>query len=338
MGGQTLRWSPSPSWRAALLALGVALTAPAQAAPAAEPAAAPAASVAYRKGIAAVNAKDFAAAAKWFAEADRLLPSPAALTSALRASIRADDGPLAMELAERTEKRAAPKPGVRVPPEADFRAAAATARTTFAAKTGKLKLRCHPKVACKAKVGDRDMKPDVALWMGVGKHLVSVTAAGRTDEIKAEVRPGETTVVEPAPAPMPPPSAPAPPKPTATGPAASGAPAPPPPPPDESPQSDGLSPAWFGVALGTTAVLGGITLGSGFDTKAKHDAYLSGGEGLEDGQAAQVRTNMLLGVTGGLAAGTLILGLFTDWGGSSTPAMSGSLSSEGGQLELAGWF
>lgn len=61
-----------------------------------------------------------------------------------------------------------------------------------------------------------------------------------------------------------------------------------------------------------TAVFGGIAIASGVDTLNLHDEFVARPSvGLEEnGRSAQVRTNVLIGVTGGLAAATAALGIF----------------------------
>jgi hypothetical protein len=91
-----------------------------------------------------------------------------------------------------------------------------------------------------------------------------------------------------------------------------------------------LSPLVFFAAAGVTAALGGVTVWSALNTKAKNDAYeeysarpsatpAESLHGLEDAEDAQQRTNILLAGTGVAAAATLVIGvLFTDWSGGSS--------------------
>jgi hypothetical protein len=93
-------------------------------------------------------------------------------------------------------------------------------------------------------------------------------------------------------------------------------------------ESSGWSPAVFWAGAGLTAVLGGVTLWSGLDTVKNpgedkvrdscrndepdcRDLY-------EDGKNRQDRTNLLLGITGGVGLATIIIGAAaTDWGDES---------------------
>ena len=86
----------------------------------------------------------------------------------------------------------------------------------------------------------------------------------------------------------------------------------------------GLSPIWFYVGAGVTAVLGGATIWSGLDTQQAFDDYerdlpnlnqAEADQRVADGHSKETRTNLLLGATAVAAAGTAALGLFVvDWG------------------------
>jgi len=109
-----------------------------------------------------------------------------------------------------------------------------------------------------------------------------------------------------------------------------------PPPPTEPPPKDdtdrgGISPIFFISGAVLTAAAGGITIWSGLDATNNpgKDAVVSGcvGQGTEcalyqDGLAAEMRTNVLIGVTAGLGATTLVLAILTDWDGDSEPSAS----------------
>lgn len=99
---------------------------------------------------------------------------------------------------------------------------------------------------------------------------------------------------------------------------------PPKPPPKPAPPPPGPSPLWFYAGAGVTAVLGGVTAWSAFDTKRAFDDYerdlpsLNQREAdarVADGHDKELRTNLLIGATALVAAGTAALGLFVvDWG------------------------
>ena len=68
--------------------------------------------------------------------------------------------------------------------------------------------------------------------------------------------------------------------------------------------------------------MGGVTLWSGLDTNRARDEFETdpSQSALDDGQAKQSRTNLLLGATAVAGVGTAVIGLFfTNWKGSSKP-------------------
>jgi len=108
----------------------------------------------------------------------------------------------------------------------------------------------------------------------------------------------------------------------------------------------GLSPIAFGIALALTAGAGGVLIWSGVDTLGGVSAYNATPtvEGLRDGQSRELRTNVLIGVTGALAVTTLIFPILTDWDGAgaaeSSPPVQASLTltTEVAALQLFGRF
>ena len=135
------------------------------------------------------------------------------------------------------------------------------------------------------------------------------------------------------------------------------APAPPPPP---------RVPRWaFFSSLGATVALGAVTVWSGIDANNGVSAYesaartanspgINGGGSptpqeqaqslLEEGRSKERRTNILIGVTAGMAATTAVLGVFTNWKGESREAASKRIepaigvSTNGGALTIKGRF
>ncbi|TNF63911.1 MAG: hypothetical protein EP303_02165 [Deltaproteobacteria bacterium] len=125
-------------------------------------------------------------------------------------------------------------------------------------------------------------------------------------------------------------------------------------------------PRWaFFSSLGATVALGAVTVWSGLDANNGVDAYESaartanspginnGGSPtpqeqaqalLEEGRSKERRTNILIGVTAGMAATTAVLGVFTNWKGESREAASKRIepaigvSTKGGTLTLKGSF
>jgi hypothetical protein len=76
-------------------------------------------------------------------------------------------------------------------------------------------------------------------------------------------------------------------------------------------------PTWvFFGAAGLTAAVAGVTVWSGLDTLSARDDYVADPTeaGYEDGISRQRRTNVLIGVSIGLAVGTAVVGAFlTGW-------------------------
>lgn len=96
-------------------------------------------------------------------------------------------------------------------------------------------------------------------------------------------------------------------------------PAPAPLPAPVPPSSSSLSPVWFYSAAGATAVLGGLTVWSGLNTKGAHDDYerdlptlsqAQADERVRDGHSRERRTNLLLAGSIVCGAGTAVLGLW----------------------------
>ncbi len=95
---------------------------------------------------------------------------------------------------------------------------------------------------------------------------------------------------------------------------------------DEPPRKkSGWSPTVFWVGASLTAVSGVVTLWSGLDTqnnpgpdvvRDKCRGQDTSCREYQDGLSRQRRTNILLGVTGGLAAFTIVSAIVTDWSGS----------------------
>jgi hypothetical protein len=102
----------------------------------------------------------------------------------------------------------------------------------------------------------------------------------------------------------------------------------PPPLVDEEKPSSGWSPTVFFVGVGLTAAAGGVTVWSGVDTKNDPGAERVKNECAagdtscslyKEGRSKQARTNILIGLTSGLALATGMVGAFAiDWGGGSS--------------------
>ena len=99
---------------------------------------------------------------------------------------------------------------------------------------------------------------------------------------------------------------------------------------------------WFWISAGATAVAGGFTIASGVDTANRHATFVQDcvppattrcPQLSTDGQGAQTRTNVLIGVTAALGAATFATGLLVRWHGASGSATvtagPGTLSFDG---------
>jgi hypothetical protein len=102
-------------------------------------------------------------------------------------------------------------------------------------------------------------------------------------------------------------------------------------PPEEQPKRSGLPPTVVWIGAGATAVAGGVTIWSGIDTannpgadkvKAECPKNDTSCPLYKEGRSKQARTNILLGVTGGLAVATgVIAAIAVDWGPPSLPGV-----------------
>ncbi len=79
----------------------------------------------------------------------------------------------------------------------------------------------------------------------------------------------------------------------------------------------GISPIWLIIAGGLTVVAGGLSIWSGIDVLTQRSAFdtMKTIDRLNAGNDAELRTNIFYIATGGLAAVTVLLLLFTDFSG-----------------------
>jgi hypothetical protein len=124
-------------------------------------------------------------------------------------------------------------------------------------------------------------------------------------------------------------------------PAAAEAAAPQPAPDSERGKGRKLHQAYFWTLAGASVALGAVTIWSGVDLLGARDDFKADKtptrSEFEDGEKKDLRTSILLGVTGGLVAGSLVALLFTDFGGERV-APSAALDRHGGLLGLKGRF
>jgi len=256
-------------------------------------------------GYRAYVAKSFDDAATHFENAFFAAPNPAELRSAIRA--RREGGQLA---------RAATLAAIvdrKYPTDA---ALEKFALETFAqARPKTQEVHVFAAVECNVAVDDKvvvaEKARDFFFFVDPGPHeLVFGWTEGRTRRVPLEAKAGASTVLKPEASPIPvkpPPEAPPPP----------------------APASRPLGPAVFLVGAGLTAVGVGVTVWSGLDTQknpgtaaVKTDCVGQGTSCPEyqQGLSSQLRTNILLAATGGVAALTVVTGLFlTQWSHADRP-------------------
>lgn len=267
---------------------------------------------AYNRGAAAFTAKRYAEAANELARADALAPNPVALASALKAAELADDAVLAMTLADRAEQR----PGAG---EAAL-TAARRVREALGARVGKLSVRCAVVRSCAVTVDADPFPVEQQRWVNAGAHAIEISAGATVTRHTVTIEGGKSLDFhEPS-------AGPSPTLPPAREPAATPIEKPIAPPP-----ARGISPAWFWIGAGLTAASGGVLIWSGVDTLGQHDDYYNR-RTLDpaSGQAAQTRTNVLVGVTSALGVATAALGIFAVRWSSREPAATALSVGPGG--------
>jgi hypothetical protein len=275
-----------------------------------------AAAEAFDRGREAYKAEHFAEAAEQFERADASAPSATALELAMKARDRAGDLDRAGTLAALGLARYADDPNIAATaPEIIQRARAELYEVTVSC--------AQP---CELADGTQIVHGFAAkqrtVFLTPGQHsLRAGWADGKTQSKSIEAMAGmngELNFEGPAAEPVEPAVAP-PPEPEPEAPPAAEQPA------------KGWSPIVFWIGAGATVVAGGVTAWSGIDTInnpgkervqeecAAHDEDC---DLYQEGRSKQARTNVLLGVTGGLAVATGLIGVLAiDWGGK--PATSG---------------
>ena len=273
----------------------------------------------YDKGRRAYLAGEFEASATHFENAYRDAPRAEALRSALRARQSAKQNARAATLAAFAQAKYGADP-----------ATAELATKTIAELGGALHalaVRCEPDCAVVAdgRLASLAEAPRVVVYLDPGPHDIVVSWPGdrahKTRIVAKAAGKDELSLHAP--------DAPPPPVPTATGTATA------PPPPHEEPTRKPLAPVFFLIGAGATVVLGGITVWSGIDTTNNpgKDAVRRDCVGQDEscptyqkGKSAELRTNILLGATAGMAVVTGVVGVFfTRWRDPSAPARSATL-------------
>lgn len=332
---------------AALLACAATFGAPAAAGPPDAESVRKAAS-AFDEGSRAYRANQYELAASHFEAADAAVPSARALRMAMRARTEAGQPGRASTLAELAL--------LRYPNDADTRALAKNTVKTNASSLHQLRISCG--TPCVLALGTRSVPGSAAkrwtVWVPPGESTISASfanGAGSDQQIIDARAGGKNTLsfLPKAAAPSPdgvtdpvysdPGPAPPPVKPSTPAPG-----------PDSGDDAMWIEhPAVFVVSLLLTAGAGGTLIWSGIDTLQNPgtDAVRDGCAGLgascpayQQGLDSQLRTNVLIGVTGGLGLVTGIIGIFvTDWGGDdSTPDTAFVVTPQGASMTYRGVF
>ncbi len=273
----------------------------------------------FRDGENAFKKHDYTGAAAAFEEANQIAPHPAALFNAARALEKAGELARAANLCARYLKDA---------PEKDKR------RTSANAMLAELR----PKLGRIAVGGGgQDVAIDGVVveldetHVDPGDHVVTASFAGRVVERTVTVVAGslERITLEA-------------PKPVSAMDSTQAEPE-----PDfvrDDPQKEAetkpLSPTYFWVGAGATAVLAGVTVWSGLDTNSAREQFdeSPSQSGLDDGRSKQTRTNVLLGATAVVGTLTAVTGLFfTDFSPKRKPE-SISLAIGPGEVRVLGQF
>ncbi|MBX3206990.1 MAG: hypothetical protein KF764_18230 [Labilithrix sp.] len=248
------------------------------------------------KAARALAARDYGGAAVGYERAFRQLPNPKWLFGA--ASARRKNGDLAQAANGYARYLA------EAPATAPQRGAAKKELATLAPKLGRLAIEAE---GATVTVDGEEIASSIfgSVYVSAGTHLVEARFGDETVKESATAQAGRVSTV-------------------ALARAASSAPPPaeepPPPPAEEKPvpreRSRPLPPLAVWIGAGVTVVAGALTIASGLDVlgqKETFDAERSR-QNLADGKDKQLRTNVLIAVTGGAAVLTGVAAIwFVDW-------------------------
>ncbi len=278
---------------------------------------------AYDQGTSAYLSERYELAAHWFERAYRLAPTSTALLQAVRAHHKAGNSIRAADLTLQ----------LRDEYPADARSKQITDTLIEAVQPANVLVKAECEKACTLELdGALVQHPTFFVTPDVEHSLKAAFDNGETSTF-VQGAAGTTKTV------------------TLAG------PAPPPPPP---------VPRWaFYSSLGATVALGAVTAWSGIDANNGVSDYESAARSanspginnggsptpqqqaqalLDEGQKKERRTNILIGVTAGMAVTTVVLGVFTNWKGESRDATSKriepsvAVSTKGGGLTIKGRF
>lgn len=255
----------------------------------------------FEEGQRAFEAGDYRRAAAAFESAYRLKPHHAPLWNAGRSWDKAGDAVNAANFYSRF--LAAAPPGARERDQATERL------RDIAQKVGRLDMQVSDPKSVKL---DGELPAATSVYVAPGDHVVEGNApSGEAVRRTVTVGAGQILSVALESASVAPP-----PPPTVVA-----APETPPRPTGEA-RDRGFHLPWPVVVVGgaLTVVAGGLATWSGLSTLSQRDSFDSSPsqDKLDDGKSAQLRTNVLIGTTIGLAVLTGVAAIFVDWRGSSS--------------------
>lgn len=307
-----------------LLVSGLALAPTASAQAPADPESLRHAADEFEAGRRAFKARDYESAAVHFENADRAVPNPGALRSAIRARRDAKQLDRAATLAALALDRH--------PEDKALRAYAEGVISASERQLHRVEVHCEPEcsVALNNRVTPYEHVRNAVLYVEPGDHsIVAGWSGNRTQKSEITAIAGASTMIELVAPEEPPPSVVEAHSPAAEAEKGQGSPTM----EITAAGGSGLPPQVFWAGAGLTAVLGGVTIWSGLDTQAnpgpdKVRAECAGQASdcalYQDGLSRQRRTNVLLVATGAVGVATAIVGIFaTDWGTSAEPATTG---------------
>ena len=277
-----------------------------------------AAAKAFSLGQQAELAGDHRAAAEHYELADRMVASPEALRSAMRARLKTGDEAMAATHAESLERRYSDEKSRQV---------ASETLGSLRPKLARVSLTCTPACGVVVDGGARgvDEAPAHVFYLEPGRHTIGAGfGSGGTQQEMVDAQAGKSTnltLAAPEPAAL-------------TGsPAAEldGA--------DDRPRG-GLPRGWFIASAAITVVLAGATAVSWRNVLDKNSKYEAAPtqDGLDEGRRAEKQTNVLLLATGAAALGTGLIAVWTRWSSGERASAStvGIAPSAGGAVVVLG--
>lgn len=296
------------------------------------------AAAAYDQGQRAFEARDFNAAADFFETANRAAPSAQAVIQAIRAhrgaatpTHEARAATLALSLLS------------RYPTDTRITGYAYRVIDELTPRLGRVQVRCQ---GCDLSIDQQGS--EYSVFVEPGGHDVVASWGERVVNRRIEVAAGQTLPLEfsppISPIVLPPPTAPTTAPAPAPQPVVEAAPVPSPTPApvevDAQPRARGVHPALFVTTLVATLGLGGALAWSALDTLSGRDAYVQNPtqEGLDDGRARELRTNVLIGATAAMGVTTILVAGFTRWRSPRAPTPIATLAPGGAMLGMEGRF